>query len=70
MGSLGEDFAIAWLHARGKTWALMADDVTVAVDPGALKPGYYTATITVAAWQDWRRHGDEFCPRVAEVGWE
>ena len=31
--------------------ALAEDRVTVAVDPGALKPGHYSATITISAWQ-------------------
>ncbi len=34
-----------------ETSALTADEVVVSVDPGALKPGHYSATITVAAWQ-------------------
>ena len=33
------------------TSALTGDDVVVTVDPGTLKPGHYSAKITIAAWQ-------------------
>jgi hypothetical protein len=33
------------------TSALTSDEVVVTADHGALKPGHYSATITVAAWQ-------------------
>jgi hypothetical protein len=54
----GETAGAAWvkiLPAHGftprETSALTADDVVVAVDPAALKPGHYSARITVTAWQ-------------------
>lgn len=31
--------------------AMLGDQLTVAVDPGVLKPGRYSATITISAWQ-------------------
>jgi hypothetical protein len=33
------------------TSALVADDILVSVDPATLKPGHYSALITVSAWQ-------------------
>jgi hypothetical protein len=54
----GVEADAAWLKilpAHGftprETSALTADDVVVAVDPGTLKPGRYSAKITIAAWQ-------------------